>query len=254
MASVYSSAAWAGNQPIFCQSTGGKTWYFALGKTVFEIDRDNFSKGLPQVADVNPTFALSPPDSKVALGCNENPQQIETFSILNWPRLKSIKAGVNLPPEPILLELYRYPALGNTSPLIDPEIERLKIAAIKCQNKPFLQRWDDGTFLCAEKSGLLNPLLETGSHRYGVAWEFIISGKLYLTPLGQNLIMSEDQIGVDANYLLSPDISVHYTWIPPKTASDINPAYIIEVDKAFELVMSSFLVTHFQWPLMQSNH
>jgi hypothetical protein len=241
-------AAFADDQPIFCKIDSGKDWYFAVGRTVFEVKDPNYSTGGPLVGSVNSKYALNPPDPTAPVGCKGNPQQLNTFSALNWPKIEEQLKTKGLPKQVDLLQLYRYPNINSNSPLLDSVIERRKIEAIKCQNKKFIKRWDDGTILCSDTTGQLNPILSVGSDRLGIAWEFIISGNKYLTPLGENLVMSEDQVGVDVNYLLSPTVLVHYSWHPPADASSISPSYIMAIDTGFQKALSIYQISNYVWP------
>jgi hypothetical protein len=142
----------------------------------------------------------------------------------------------------------RNPYSHDVTPNIDPLITQWQLEAISCQTKKMIRRWDDGTILCADKTGQLNPLLNSGDFKNGVGWEFIISANVYRTPLGQNLIMDEALNRVEVSYLLIPDLSLGYYWHAPEAASDIDPSYIINIDRLFESALSKFKVQNYRWP------
>jgi hypothetical protein len=246
--------AFAPNDPVqICKADGGKTWYFSLGREVFEITNPDYSNGGPLVDNVDARYALIPPNPASPIGCKGNPQQLREFSSLNWPRLEPDKYTGNMPPTTDLVELIRYPYSNTVTPNVDPVIFGLEIVANKCQNKKIIKRWGNGTFLCTNQEGQLNSMLTDPPYQVGAGWEFIISGNLYLTPLGQNLVMNGESNHVDVSYLLTPDILLNYKWYPPRSASHIDPAYLIRVDRLFRAKLSTYQVESFPWPQQPLN-
>lgn len=235
-----------------CSAGGEKKWYFAIGRSVFEITEPEVMTAA-LIHNVDPKYALIPPNPSSPVGCEDNPQQLAEFSIINWPYLEPQNYVGDMPIVADLTELYRYPYSNIVPPSIDPVIEGLESAALECQNKKFIERWDNGTILCANKTGQLNPLLNAGHFQFGVGWEFIISGNKYLTPLGQNLVMSELTTGVDVDYRIAPDVSLHYTWSLPKSASQVDADYLIGVDTLFQKSLLAYQKANYSWPRQASN-
>jgi hypothetical protein len=234
-----------------CKSDYGKTWYFAIGRSVFKIDNPNYTNGGPDVRNINSSFAIVPPDAASPVGCQNNPQQLSQFSSGNMLQLESAGYSGNMPKQVQLISLVRYPYSPALIPALDPEILAIDHTAANCRNKMFISRFDDGTFLCSNTRGQLNPLLSNA--RDYISWEFIISGNLYLTPLGQNLVVNEAVNSVGSGYLLKPDVLFGYDLFLPKNASKINAAYLIDLDKLVQEKLSNYEVQNYPWPTKSTN-
>jgi len=98
----------------------------------------------------------------------------------------------------------------------------------------------------------LNPLLKNPPD-YKNSWEFIISGNLYLTPLGQNLVVDEAVNSVGSGYLLKPDVIFGYDLFLPKNASEITTGYLINLDKLVQARLSDYEVKNYAWPKQPIN-
>ncbi len=233
-----------------CNTDSHKIWYVAIGSDVFAFPYDQFfnSTGGPLVEDVDPRQALLPPNPKAPIGCKDNPQQLRHFSVLNRPEIESINPTASFPQYIGLLEMSLYPGPYAPAPIGYPIIEDQLAARITCQTKKFIVSWNDGTILCTNTRKTLNPILNPSNDYVSKSWEFIISGNKYLTPLGQNLVENEFLNSVDVSYLLTPNIYLHYSWLPPKSASAIDPIYLITLDQLFLQKLSSYRVLNYQWP------
>lgn len=232
-----------------CKTDRGTSWYFAIGRAVFEVKDPDYLRDGPLVNNIDPQYALTPPSPTSPVGCEGNPQQLANFSSLNWPRLEPEGYLGGIPQVVEALGIERYPYSNIVPPSIDPVIEKIRIIAENCQNKRFITRYEDGTILCADKEGQLNPILNIGKFHLGVGWEYIISGNLYHTPLGGSLVVSEETTEIDVSYRLSSDVVINYGWFPPKSASNIDADYLISVDKIFLDKLMTYEKDKYPWPL-----
>jgi len=234
---------------LICVSGNQKIWYIAIGIDVFALPYSQFfdQTGGPTVDNLDQKFLNVPPNPKAPVGCKDNPQQVTRFAVLNRPNLEPQTYSGPMPQEIYKLEMYTYPNRTLSGPKFDPIILALFNEAINCNREPLIKRWDDGTLLCSDTAGPLNPALNNETPTEGIAWEFIISGNLYLTPMGQNLVENEFANVVDVTYLISPGIVVHYEWWPTKYAKSITPNYLINVDKLFLQKLYSYRISNYKW-------
>ncbi len=230
-----------------CSADNGKTWYFAIGKSVFKIDKPNYTNGGPDIRDIDPGSALVPPDGTSPIGCQNNPQQLSQFSSGNTLQLEPPDYSGDMPKKVQIFSLVRYPYSPTVIPALDPEILSIDHTAANCKNKLFIIRFDDGTLLCSNVKDQLNPLLKNPPD-YKNSWEYIISGNLYLTPLGQSLVVDEAVNSVGSGYLLKPDVIFGYDLFLPKNASKITTDYLINFDKLVQARLSDYEVKNYAWP------
>jgi hypothetical protein len=246
--SLASKPAFADDKPQLCTLDNGKTWYFAIGRTVFEMIDPDFSHGGPGVSGMDPSLALIPPNPASPIGCKDNPQQLGNYSALNWPRLEPESYTGPIPKVTEAFGIGRYPYRAELPPNIDPVIIQMETVARVCEHTKFITRYDDGTILCADTKGQLNWALVDQKSPNGIAWEFIISGNSYLTPLGENLVMEEDTDQVGVSYRLTPDVVLNYGWFLPASATNVDENYLINVNKILLAKLRSYEVANYPWP------
>jgi hypothetical protein len=231
-----------------CKAGNGQTWYFSIGQEVFKINLPIRSEFLPIIQDVDHAHALVVPDSKVPVGCKDNPQQLNYFNATDWLRLKSDKDLSNMPKGLFVFAMGRNWNKVQNQNFTSADINTLRLRYHFCTGEFFVKTWDDGTVYCTNSEVGLKSLTTP----FGTVWQFIISPKAYLTPLKQQLTMTKSY-DVQTNYLLSPDLSLSYAWIPPKQEIPINPNYVINVDKMVQKAVHELLVKNYPWPNISNN-
>jgi hypothetical protein len=243
--------------PQACKSDGGKTWYFSIGKTVFEMS--NFDPAIfnpasfrSNAGDVAPDERLIPPNPAVPIGCRDNPQQLRYFEVWGWPRLQPVGYAGDMPIAPGPLWLIRFSPPVDDAPKEDKILFWREESIIDCENKKFLKRFDDGTILCTDQPGDKDSMLLTSPDLFDTQWEFIISAKRYSTPLGDNLVVDNGIQGPSAIYLLNPDILLNYSWNVIGRKAPVDPAFLISVDQSIISAIQSSEVSNYPWPKEKS--
>jgi len=235
-----------------CKLDGGNTWYFSIGRTVFRLTSQEYPSTIIQfqdfkrVDDIDKRYDLMPPNPASPIGCEENPQQLSDFDSIGLQLEQNDYLG-NMPKHAAAIEMFFNSSVDNT-PSINPALFFLHGEYNFCKNQKALKIFKDGTFLCSYRAGKLSPSSKDVQNDIIHDWEFIISGNLYLTPMGSNLTMIELSGFANVSYLFSQDIFLRYTINLPVVASQIDQNYIINVDRLVRAKIDSHIVENYPWP------
>jgi hypothetical protein len=188
---IISHSAFADDKPQICNSSTGAVWYFAINQTVFLIRNPTYLTDV-DITDAPPALTLKAPNPASRLGCKDNPQQLLRFSAL----------GAVIGVKGLTGSIGRYPINPDISPSIDPYLIGLQSNLLNCMNKKFITRSVNGSLLCQNGTGSLNPLDHPNEKS---EWELRISGNRYRTPLGDMLVASTGIAGIEIYSRLSFD-------------------------------------------------
>jgi len=237
--------------PEACKADGGKTWYFSIGRAVYELKNFNASivrSDADEASDIDPGEKLIPPNPAVPIGCRDNPEQLRYFRAEGWPPLQPMGYAGEMPDAPRMLWLIRYPLPGDDVPKGNRLLFFRELSVENCENKKYLTRYDDGTILCTDQTGDQNSKLLDSVDPTVSEWEFIISTKLYSTPFGDNLVVDNGPLGPSAIYLLSSDVILNYSWWIIGRKAPVDPAFAILVDQSIIAALKANEVNDYPWP------
>lgn len=234
------------NRVVACKSDNGKTWFFSIGKDVFETSfaTSTGKEFFPTILNINSSEKLVPPDPTAPVGCRNNPQQLQTYSGLNVPILSGGKYHPDIPSSIYELQMSRFRPDGKT--IYDVAIANFADILHYCASLPFEKRWPDGSIYCTDVADNLDSSYNNGAH---FARVYVLSSKTYQTPYGTNFYLTCTFIfGCDSSYQLTDDIYLSYNWLPRDALRPIQPPAIILVDEALKKTLNTWLVSDYKWP------
>jgi hypothetical protein len=226
-----------------CKLDNERIWYFSVGREVFKVDPPAQSPFSPLIQNVDKAHALVPPDSRSPVGCHNNPQQLNYFNATDWLSLGDGKHPLSEPKRLFVFEISRNWSKLPKQRYTGSDINTLRSEHHLCTSLDFVRAWDDGTVYCTNSEVGLNSLVVP----FGTVWQFIISPKIYLTPQGQQLVMTKS-FDIQTSYLLTPDLGLSYAWVPPRQVIPVNPGYIVGVDERVQEAVHKLEVKNYLWP------
>ena len=225
-----------------CAADGGKTWYFSLGRVVFErkINVAKLTIDPTFVENVDPSAILQAPDPKAPIGCKDNPQQLRYYSTTGWPQLEW-QHQTDMPQVPMLLELWFDPVMVS----VRKEAGQLYFPVWMQDCTGYfkvIHDWPNGTEYCTNSQQALKGSSVGGG-------ELLVPRAVYAMPMSwQKLSVMNGFEGIDTTYFLSDFITINYRiqYKPPPLEE--FPKRAIEFDRSLRAALLAQELPDYRWP------
>lgn len=242
--------AFADNQIQSCKIDDGLTWYFSLGRTVFEMSSSNFigknSQSL-EIKNIDPEQALIPPNPNIPVGCRDNPQQLVGIKIGQWPTFGKYDYPEQdfpgqMPHSPNLIEL-RYDLISASKQKKEGK-NVLFPSDNSCGSLKFQKIFRDGSIYCTrDAQGLTNP------DPWSSGWILLVPNNIYPLPLSwEHFELLHGFSDIETRYWLTDFIQMNYKTLFPSLPLSSLAQRSIDFDRAVRASIMAAELQNYNWP------